>query len=176
MGRALLPALAFLIAGNAQQGVSEGLPGFTITRPPEAGWGPIALAIIDLKSSDRRAPGYYCEPDNGDPDTICAGATMFDQRGHIRTLIAATPGFKAKEQAVFRTIGGHAAISIGGGRRIALLEQTDAGYAWVPWRAAVTDKRFCLPEALITRFTVTFPELGTTHTNGDRCFSLEKTR
>jgi hypothetical protein len=164
---ALLSIVAAIVAGTAVGAKPEPAPRFSM-KPP-ANWGPLALAVIQLQGSDKRAPGYYCPPPEG-PDDFCFGAAMFDQAGGIRRVLAASPTFGRKKLGIFRTIGGHAQISIRGGWYVALLERTDSGYTWVPWQAELDHGKACLPASLIKTFSITMPADAWAGENESWCF------
>jgi hypothetical protein len=168
MNYATVVALLLATVGEASALSSPEMPPRSIVKP-DAGWGALALVIVDLDSSRNLAPGYYCDPpEPGEEDnSICLGASMFYQRGRIRRLIAATPDFDNWRPSRFKTITGHAVRAAGGGRYLALLERTKT-HAWVPWRILLNKDRACLPLALAEKFKLVLHE-STRDASGTYC-------
>ena len=147
-------------------------PVIDMARP--AGWGPVALAIVQLRTGKVVPDLYYCPPlEDGqtEENMICLGASYLDHPGHVVRLLAQSPEFVATDRQIFRRIGGHAARRGPGGRVIALLENTDSGYVWMPWFGQIEHGTACLPTALIARFALVLPANARGGENGERCFA-----
>ena len=130
--------------------VSLQIPSPTVNGP----WGPLALIVLDR---DRAVPTdeWFC-PASDDPDEFCVGADIVEGRGQIiRYLSAPTEGWtRGGLIQRFRFIGGHAVRWVDSSRSVAIVEQTDKGYRWVVWFAAIEHGFACFPDAIVEHFHI----------------------
>jgi hypothetical protein len=147
-------------------------PAYSMQRPE--GWGAVALVVVRLSYSEEKAPGEYCpSPDDpNDPNEICLGAAMFYQRGYFRRTLAVSDTF-IRNSRKYKTIVGHAARAASGGSFLAVLENTDDGYYWVPWRQKIEHGHACINEETASFFHMTFPASVTKNDDGDYCLAIK---
>jgi hypothetical protein len=162
----------FLATGPIPVAAHRVEPAPAILASPGGNWGPLAVAVVMLEPSRKKAPGYSCPPAES-PDDLCVGENMFDHRGRIDRLLMATSDFGSARRGVFRAIAGHAVGAAGGGRFIAVLERTHSGHTWVSWYGPVLRDRACIPAGIVAKIGLTSIPPGPNDAgSADRCFAL----
>lgn len=169
-GSVLAAALAVLIPAQvlAQEASA---PPFALQNPGK-GSGPVVLAEIRLERGYPNGESW-CPADTNWETDICLGADLVIHKGRVVRKLGADAGADpVYERDRFKQIGGHAVRYVGGGRRVAFIEQTDKDYWFMQWSAPVEKGRFCLPADAIEHFGVESDLAFTAGENGARCYFL----